>query len=76
MMFLSPLFAEVRRLPPGGVELFLNGEPGQSVGMDASADLKGWERVGTITFDSAGVGSFVEPNASSVQQRFYRTSML
>jgi hypothetical protein len=74
-MFLSPLFTDIRRLPPGGVELFLKGEAGQTVGLEVSADLKDWEPAGTVTFDGAGAGSFVELNAPTGLQRFYRASL-
>ena len=74
-MFLSPLLTEVRQLSPGVVEVLLRGEAGQTAGIDASANLKDWERVGTLTFDGAGNASFVEPNAPPGLQRFYRASV-
>lgn len=74
-MFLPPLFTEIRWLSSGRAELSLQGEAGQTVGIDASVDLKNWEPAGNVALDGAGSGAFIDGNAPPGLQRFYRASV-
>jgi hypothetical protein len=57
----------------GQFGFFLTGPAGQSVVLEASADLMSWLPIWTNTF--AGVLNFVDPQSGVYSNRFYRAFM-
>ncbi|MBI1177093.1 hypothetical protein GC207_06595 [bacterium] len=59
-------------LPNGMVSLCLGGKEGVSYAIEVSTDLKHWQRVDTNTVRNGGQLDYVDPDAATHDQRFYR----
>lgn len=55
-------------------KLDLTSNLGQSMEIQASADLQSWETLTTIT-NTGGVLHFTDPDANNYPQRFYRVKL-
>ena len=68
----SPL--TLQRRSDGTVLLQGQGSPGESFDIQASADLRSWLDLGSVTADTNGLMQFDDTNASNYNARFYYTS--
>ena len=64
---------ELRRASVGQFILTVNGPTGQTNQIFASADLKNWTVIGTVTLGTGSSLNFTDANAAAFPRRFYRT---
>lgn len=63
---------QIHRATTGTFTLTTSGPAGHTYEMLASADLKTWTVIATMTLGSGGLLDFTDPNAANFPQRFYR----
>ena len=62
----------IQRLENGTVRLQFFAQPGETVHFESSTNLPNWEPLGSSVTDPDGICRFVDTNASTFSQRFYR----
>jgi hypothetical protein len=65
--------SQVATAADGQKFLFIQGLIGRQYDIEASADLKTWTRIATVTIPEGGSMKFTDPDAASHPMRFYRT---
>lgn len=61
-----------RVLPSGQGALTLRGRINQAYAIEATADLKNWTAIATVTLGAKGSYEFIEPQMALFTRRFYR----
>jgi len=65
--------SQIRTTTIGKNVLFVRGLIGRQYDIEASADLKKWTIISTVSIPTGGALEFSDPNAGSYPMRFYRT---
>ena len=66
-----PKWESVEALPGGRLRLLLQAQPGRTISIQASTNLIDWSALATATAEEKPF-SFVDTNAPTLPQRFYR----
>jgi len=64
---------QIRSAPAGQFRLTITGPVNQSYAVEATEDFLIWTVIGTVVVGAGGSLDFVDVNAASLPQRFYRT---
>ncbi len=67
-----PAWLSIMRRADGTVALQLQGDPGQTNGVEASADLREWVEIGVTLANESGLASYLDTAPPPGRPRFYR----
>jgi len=70
----APKIVSISRSKDGTVLLIAVGDPGQSYTIEASVDMEQWQAIGSAEAPSDATFIFMDHNASTLDQRFYRVA--